>query len=128
MRNLKPYTPKPHPLNAHLLNNFELGTPVFRNFASLELTNMNKADLIVRIAEDAGITKVQANAALDSFIDAVTRTLKADEKVKLVGFGTFDSYKRKARVGRNPGNGDVIKIKSRRVARFKAGKELADKL
>ena len=89
---------------------------------------MNKADLIVRIAEDAGITKIQANAALDSLIDAVTRTLKADGKVKLVGFGTFDTYKRKARVGRNPGNGDVIKIKARRVARFKAGKELAEKL
>ncbi len=89
---------------------------------------MNKADLIVRIAEDAGISKVQANSALDSFIDAVSRTLKADGKVKLVGFGTFSAYKRKARVGRNPGNGDVIKIKARRVARFKAGKELADKL
>jgi DNA-binding protein HU-beta len=102
--------------------------PFFSTFASFETGKMNKADLIVRIAEDAGITKMQANAALDSFIDAVTRTLKADGKVKLVGFGTFDSYKRKARVGRNPGNGDVIKIKARRVARFKAGKELADKL
>ncbi len=89
---------------------------------------MNKADLIIRISEDAGISKVQANAALDSLIDTITRTLKADGKVKLVGFGTFDTYKRKARVGRNPGNGEVIKIKARRVARFKAGKELADKL
>ena len=111
-----------------ILNKKGRERPFFLNFAPLEPTNMNKADLIVRIAEDAGITKVQANAALDSFVDAVTRTLKADGKVKLVGFGTFDSYKRKARVGRNPGNGDVIKIKSRRVARFKAGKELAEKL
>ena len=89
---------------------------------------MHKADLIIRISEDAGISKVQANAALDSLIDTITRTLKADGKVKLVGFGTFDTYKRKARVGRTPGNGEVIKIKARRVARFKAGKELADKL
>lgn len=89
---------------------------------------MNKADLIVRISEDAGISKVQANAAIDSFVEAVTNTLKADGKVKLVGFGTFDTYKRKARVGRNPGTGKVIKIKSRRVARFKAGKELAEVL
>jgi DNA-binding protein HU-beta len=89
---------------------------------------MNKADLIAKIADDTGITKVQANAALDSFTEAVTKTLKGGGKVTLVGFGTFLISKRKARKGRNPQTGAEIKIKARTVARFKAGKELAEKL
>jgi len=89
---------------------------------------MNKAELINKIAEDAGITKTQANTALDSFIGAVTKTLKGGGKVTLVGFGTFTVSKRSARNGRNPQTGEVIKIKARKVARFKAGKELAAKL
>lgn len=89
---------------------------------------MNKAELINKIAEDANITKTQANTALDSFIEAVTKTLKAGGKVTLVGFGTFVISKRKARKGRNPQTGEEISIKARRVARFKAGKELAAKL
>ena len=89
---------------------------------------MNKADLIARVADDAGITKTQANAALDSFTEAVTKTLKAGGKVTLVGFGTFSVSKRSARNGRNPQTGGVIKIKAKKVARFKAGKELAAKL
>ncbi len=89
---------------------------------------MNKADLITKISDDTGITKTEANAALDSFIEAVTKTLKAGGKVTLVGFGTFAVSKRSARNGRNPQTGEVIKIKARKVARFKAGKELAGKL
>jgi len=89
---------------------------------------MNKADLIAKLSEDAEITKTQANAALDSFIEAVTKTLKAGGKVTLVGFGTFTVSKRSARNGRNPQTGEVIKIKARKVARFKTGKELAGKL
>ena len=89
---------------------------------------MNKAELIAKIADDAGITKTQANATLDSFIEAVTKTLKSGGKVTLVGFGTFSPSKRAARNGRNPQTGEVIKIKARRVAKFKAGKELAAKL
>jgi DNA-binding protein HU-beta len=89
---------------------------------------MNKADLIAKISEDTGITKTQANAALDSFTEAVTKTLKGGGKVTLVGFGTFAVSKRSARNGRNPQTGEVIKIKARKVARFKAGKELAAKL
>jgi DNA-binding protein HU-beta len=89
---------------------------------------MNKAELIAKLSEDAGITKTQANEALDSFIDAVTKTLKSGGKVTLVGFGTFSVSKRKARNGRNPRTNEVIKIKARKVARFKAGKELAAKL
>jgi DNA-binding protein HU-beta len=89
---------------------------------------MNKAELIAQISEDAGITKTQANTALDSFVDTVTKTLKKGDKVTLVGFGTFTVSKRAARNGRNPQTGEVIKIKARKVARFKAGKELAEKI
>lgn len=89
---------------------------------------MNKAELIAKIADDAGVTKTQANAALDSFVEAVTKTLKGGGKVTLVGFGTFAVSKRAARNGRNPQTGAVIKIKAKKVAKFKAGKELAAKL
>jgi DNA-binding protein HU-beta len=61
-------------------------------------------------------------------VDAVTKTLKKGDKVTLVGFGTFSVSKRAARNGRNPQTGEVIKIKARKVARFKAGKELAGKI
>ena len=89
---------------------------------------MNKAELISKLADDAGITKTQANAALDSFVEAVTKTLKGGGKVTLVGFGTFSVSKRAARNGRNPQTGAVIKIKAKKVAKFKAGKELAEKM
>ena len=89
---------------------------------------MNKAELIAKISEDTGITKTQANAALDSFVEAVTKTLKKGGKVTLVGFGTFSPSKRSARNGRNPQTGEVIKIKARTVAKSKAGKELGAKL
>jgi DNA-binding protein HU-beta len=89
---------------------------------------MNKAELIAQLAEDAGITKTQANATLDSFIATVTKTLKKGDKVTLVGFGTFSVTKRAARTGRNPQTGATIKIKAKKVARFKAGKELSAKI
>ena len=89
---------------------------------------MNKAELIDKLAKDAGISKSQANATLDSFIEAVTKTLKSGNKVTLVGFGTFSVSKRAARTGRNPQTGEAIKIKAKKVARFKAGKELAAKM
>jgi DNA-binding protein HU-beta len=89
---------------------------------------MNKAELIAKLADDASVTKTQANAALDSFVEAVTKTLKGGGKVTLVGFGTFSVSKRAARNGRNPQTGEVIKIKARKVAKFKAGKELSAKL
>ena len=89
---------------------------------------MNKGELITKLSEDAGITKTQANDALDSFIEAVTKTLKGGGKVTLVGFGTFSVSKRSARNGRNPQTGAIIKIKARKVAKFKAGKELSAKM
>ena len=89
---------------------------------------MNKAELVSKIADDSGLSKTQSNAALDSFVDAVTKALKSGDKVTLVGFGTFTVSKRNARTGRNPQTGATIKIKAKKVARFKAGKELSAKL
>ncbi len=97
-------------------------------YKSFKKINMNKAELIAKIAEDAGITKTQANATVDAFVDAVTKTLKKGDKVTLVGFGTFSVSKRAARNGRNPQTGAVIKIKAKKVAKFKAGKELSSKI
>lgn len=85
---------------------------------------MNKADLIDVIAEESGITKTQANAALDSFTNAVTKTLKNGGKVTLVGFGTFLLSYREGRRGHNPQTKAQINIKEKVVARFKGGKEL----
>ncbi len=89
---------------------------------------MTKAELIAKIAEDAGTTKVQATAALGSFLEAVTKTLKKGDRLTLVGFGTFSVSKRAARVGRNPFTGAKLKIKAKKVAKFKASKELSGKL
>jgi DNA-binding protein HU-beta len=89
---------------------------------------MNKAELIAKIAEDAGITKTQANTALDSFVEAVAATLNGGGKVTLVGFGTFSVSERTARNGRNPKTGEAMTIQAKKVARFKAGKELSGRL
>ncbi|HRP89884.1 MAG TPA: HU family DNA-binding protein [Edaphocola sp.] len=89
---------------------------------------MNKADLIDKISKDAGLTKVQANAALDSFTSTVVGALKKGDKVTLVGFGTFSVSERSARNGRNPQTGAVIKIKARKVPKFKAGKDFSTKI
>jgi DNA-binding protein HU-beta len=89
---------------------------------------MTKAELVSKIAEDAEITKIAAAAALDAFIDGVTKTLKAGDKLTLVGFGTFSVAKRAARIGRNPFTGQEIKIKAKKVAKFKASKDLSGKL
>ncbi len=89
---------------------------------------MNKAELVDKISKDAGITKAQANEALDSFTSTVVATLKKGNKVTLVGFGTFSVSERAARNGRNPQTGAVIKIKARKVPRFKAGKEFSTKI
>lgn len=87
---------------------------------------MNKGELINLIAEKADITKAQATSALNAFVEAVGSELKADNKVTLVGFGTFSVSKRAAREGRNPQTGETIKIDAKNVVKFKAGKELTD--
>jgi DNA-binding protein HU-beta len=88
---------------------------------------MTKADLVDAMAKEADITKAAAALALDAYIDAVTKELKKGGKIGLVGFGTFSVAKRKARDGRNPQTGKAIKIPAKKVVKFKAGKELADK-
>jgi len=87
---------------------------------------MNKGELIDAIAKDAGISKAQAQAALDSVVGNVTKALKKGQKVTLVGFGTFGVSKRAAREGRNPQTGKPIKIPSKKVAKFTPGKALKD--
>ena len=87
---------------------------------------MNNGDLINKIAEDAGITKGQAEDALSAVLDGITSALKSDDSVTLVGFGTFSVSKRDARSGRNPQTGETIKIAAKNVAKFKPGKKLSD--
>jgi len=89
---------------------------------------MNKAELIEQVAEAAGISKAQAGAAMDAFTDAVSSALQQGDRVTLVGFGTFSVSERAARNGRNPQTGETIKIKARKVPKFKAGKEFSDGL
>ena len=85
---------------------------------------MNKGDLIDKIAASTGISKTAAGAAIDTVVDAVTVALKKGDRVTLVGFGTFSVSHRKARNGRNPQTGKVLKIAARRVAKFTPGVEL----
>ncbi len=88
---------------------------------------MTKAEIVEKMAQDAGITKTDAQTCLESFISGVTKALKKkDGKVTLVGFGTFQKTRRKARKGRNPQTGEEIKIKAHNVVKFKPGKKLKD--
>ena len=89
---------------------------------------MNKTELIDRIAEAAGISKVAAKKALDGTTDAIKEALVKGEKVQLIGFGTFSVSERAERVGINPSTKEKIKIAAKKVAKFKAGAELADSL
>ncbi|MCC7532998.1 MAG: HU family DNA-binding protein [Bacteroidia bacterium] len=89
---------------------------------------MNKSDLIDKIAHDAKLTKVQATAAVDSFMAATQQALKKGDKLILVGFGTFSVTKRAARKGRNPQTGKEINIPAKKVVKFKAGSGLQGKI
>ena len=87
---------------------------------------MNKTELVAAIAENADLTKKDAEAALKAFIDVVGKALKKGDKVQIVGFGTFEVAKRAAREGRNPQTGETMKIKASKSPKFKAGKALKD--
>ncbi|MCR5397428.1 MAG: HU family DNA-binding protein [Lachnospiraceae bacterium] len=87
---------------------------------------MNKTELVDAIAKKADLSKKDAAAAVDAFVETVSETLKKNDKVQLVGFGTFQTSKRAARTGRNPQTGAEIKIKASTVPQFKAGKALKD--
>ncbi|WP_103981109.1 HU family DNA-binding protein [Helcococcus massiliensis] len=88
---------------------------------------MNKSELVAAIAEKSGLTKVDSTKALDSLLEAVTEALTKEEKVQLVGFGTFEVRHRKAREGRNPRNPEEkIHIPASKAPVFKAGKTLKE--
>ncbi len=86
---------------------------------------MNKAELIDAMAAASGLSKADSKKALDAFVGATTSALKKGNKISLVGFGSFDISKRKARSGRNPKTGAVIQIKAKNSVRFKAGSDLS---
>jgi len=85
---------------------------------------MNRAEVVGRVARDSGLTKADVDRVLGSLIEHVSRSLKKGEKVKLVGFGTFDVARRRARSVLNPRTGAAIRIPARRMPRFTPGKDL----
>lgn len=89
---------------------------------------MNKTELISAMAEQSGLSKKDAESALKAFTEVVATELKADGKVQLVGFGTFEVSNRAAREGRNPQSGEVMNIPASKAPKFKAGKALKDML
>lgn len=87
---------------------------------------MNKAELIDAMAAKAGLTKADAKKALDAFIDTTSDALAKDDRVALVGFGSFSVSTRAARTGRNPQTGQELKIAAKKVVKFKPGNELSE--
>ena len=87
---------------------------------------MNKNELINEVAKKSDLTKAKASDAVDAVIDAIERSLKKGQDVRLVGFGTFTVVKRKATEGRNPRTGAVIKIAASKQPKFKPGKALKE--
>ena len=87
---------------------------------------MNKTELTAALAANAGISKKDAEKALNAFVDVVTDTLSKGDKVQIVGFGSFEVKDRPARVARNPRTGEEIKIDASKAPAFKAGKALKD--
>ena len=82
---------------------------------------MNKSELVAAVAAEAGLTKAQAQKAVEATVNAVAGALKKGEKVQLVGFGTFSVVEKAAREGVNPATGAKIQIPAKKVAKFKAG-------
>ena len=87
---------------------------------------MNKTELVAAVAEQAGLSKKDAEAAVKAFTDVVAEALKAGDKIQLVGFGTFEVAERAAREGRNPRTGETMTIEASKTPKFKAGKALKD--
>ena len=89
---------------------------------------MTKVELVGKITSESGMTKSQAEKALDGFVSAVSDALAAGDKITLVGFGTFSVAERAQREGRNPRTGEKIIIPASKAVKFKAGKTLSDKV
>jgi DNA-binding protein HU-beta len=92
----------------------------------MENLNMNKSELIEKIAGKADISKAKAGAAVEAFVETVTGALKQGGTVTLIGFGSFSTAKRAARIGRNPKTGKELKIAATTTPKFKAGKALKE--
>jgi DNA-binding protein HU-beta len=86
---------------------------------------MNKGQLVDAVADGAGLSKKDAGAAIEAVLGAVQKALKKGDKVSLIGFGTFSVQKRAARQGINPATGEKIKIKAKKVVKFKPGAQLS---
>ena len=89
---------------------------------------MNKTELVAAVAEQAGLSKKDAEAAVKAFTDVVAEALKAGDKIQLVGFGTFEVSERAAREGRNPRTGETMTIEASKTPKFKAGQALKDEV
>ena len=89
---------------------------------------MNKQELVSAIATETGLSKKDTEATLNSFVNQVSNALSKKDKVQLVGFGTFETRNRAARIGHNPQTGETIKIAAATVPSFKAGKVLKEKV
>ena len=89
---------------------------------------MNKSELISAMAEKAELTKKDAGAVLDAFMETVSEEVAKDEKIQLIGFGTFELARRAQRDGKNPSTGEKIVIPASKTVRFKSGKALKDAL
>jgi DNA-binding protein HU-beta len=89
---------------------------------------MNKADLVVEVANQTGLTKRTSREAVDGVISTIIDSLAGEEKVTLVGFGTFQVMERKARKGVNPQTGKPINISAKKMPKFVAGKSLKEKV
>ena len=105
---------------------------IFTNFVAqniiinpYKLKKMNKSELINAIAEKANLTKAQAKDALEAFVDSAKEALNNNDKISLIGFGTFSITDRKARVGHNPRTGKSIKIPAKKVVKFKPSSAFA---
>ncbi len=89
---------------------------------------MNKSELVDSVANLSGLTKKDSESAVNAVLESIAHALENDDKVTLVGFGTFEVRERKAREGRNPATQEVIQIPSSKNAAFKAGKKLKDRV
>ena len=89
---------------------------------------MNKTELVQEVAARSQLSQKQADAAIKAVFEAITQALKAGDEVRLVGFGTFSTTERKETQGRNPRTGDPLTIPKARLPKFKAGKDLKEKV
>lgn len=89
---------------------------------------MNKTELVAAVAAKSELTKKDAEKAVSAVIETLTETLAAGQKVQLVGFGTFETREREARIAKNPRTGETVEVPASRIPAFKAGQALKTKV